>query len=220
MNPRFKPVIERIYARLLQESVSEDLAVYLLEGDGMTGAVLYNPEALVKSVKRGFTTPGDFIRTKAIVGYIGLKHHDSDCWSASEVVTIVGKGVGRTLYSIGFALSPSGMLVMDRDQVSDDAEASWTRLGVRTKKKRRLDDRPPNNSTPETIDDCELFPKERDNLNWVYSEQGNESSQLEALKAKNSETMKTVKSLGTDPSEVAGILQDAAGELFSSYFSE
>lgn len=220
-----KSLLETVCRRLLREAMeASHLAVLILEGDGETGAVLYDVPAVQRAALRGETKPESLVDAKAVVGYIGLKHHDTDCWAASEVVTIVGKGVGRLLYQVGFALSPSGILVMDREQVSPDAAGSWLRLGEK-KKKRRLDSPPPNNATPETIDDCELHgPGDgdcggalRDQLNWVYLESGGEAAELDRLKASHVEALRDLRRRGTDPEDLMDSLAEAAGVLFGRY---
>lgn len=213
-------LIETICRRLLIEATTsasniENLAAYTFEGDGGDAAVLYRPETVKNLMSSGASLDSEtLLKSSAVVGYIGLQHHDTDCWAASEILSMVGKGYGKILYDIGYALSPSGILMMDREIVSPAASASWLRAGDKLgdKNKKKFDARKPNNKTPEAIDDCDLFPEpERAHLNYAHKETQDSSGTLSSLMNAHNQFIKSIGPAAEDTKEA---LYAAGAELF------
>jgi hypothetical protein len=117
-----------------------------------------------------------------IVGYVGCSAPlGGNAWGAWEINAIAGRGYGKILYGIAYALSPKGLLMPDRDVVSDAAKGAWKKAS-KTHDSLKLDRRPPNNKTERTIDDAKLHgEKGREYLDRAYKAQGWEKVMFDQL---------------------------------------
>ena len=109
----------------------------------------------------------------SIVGYaiFGLPDQ-GEAYGAWEVTHVAGPGYGKILYAIGYALSPHGLLMPDRNQVSPEASMAWKRAST-SRKSLKLDDLPPNNKTKTPNDDAKLHQRSgQEYLDYAYEEQG------------------------------------------------
>lgn len=88
-----------------------------------------------------------------IVGICDIAKPSNPCNGAWEVSAIAGEG--RYVYDLAYWLSPSGELMSDRLNMSDDAVAAWTRWGKKSKGRPLDDIDHPRNRDPN--DDCEVW---------------------------------------------------------------
>jgi hypothetical protein len=108
-----------------------------------------------------------------VVGYgeFGPLRDSGKAYGAWEVYKSAGPGYGKIIYGIGYACSPKGILVPDRNSVSASASSFWKKeFGERQKLK--LDDFFPYNSTEEDEDDATLHDPSAEHLNYAYKSLG------------------------------------------------
>ena len=121
---------------------------------------------------------------ESVVGYISCSPPSrGEAWGAWEVTAAAGKGYGKILYSIGYALSPKGLLMPDRTSVSDDARDAWKKAS-KTHASLELDALPPMNKTDTREDDAEVHDEEGfEYLDRAYKATGDENDMLNRLLA-------------------------------------
>ena len=114
---------------------------------------------------------------KSIVGYgIFGPPDEGNAYGAWEVTHAAAPNLGKILYGIGYAISPSGLLMSDRHQVSFEADAAWKKAS-KERNHFKLDNLPPNNKTKSTEDDAELHDTPgKEHLDYAYESQGWEKS--------------------------------------------
>ena len=119
---------------------------------------------------------------ESVVGYISCSPPSrGEAWGAWEVTAAAGKGYGKILYSIGYALSPKGRLMPDRSSVSDSAREAW-RGASRTHDSLQLDPLPTNNLTDTEEDDAVVHNEEgMEFLDRVYIAKGTEPDMVNQL---------------------------------------
>lgn len=108
------------------------------------------------------------------VGYgeFGPSREPGRAYGAWEVYRTAGPGYGKILYSVGYAYSPTGMLMPDRSSVSGKASSFWKKE-FQTREKLKLDELPPNNLTSGSEDDSSLYTNPSDqHLNYAYKSFG------------------------------------------------
>lgn len=167
--------------------------------DDMRGlmAVAYDPSAVEDVFLDSpelFSPAGDSDRLRAalkgcVVGRVQVKSPEDPCWDAMMIASIAGPG--KLMYGLAYALSPSGLLISDRDSMTPQAVSAWSgmaRKGGRGKKK--LDDVDPPHATPGTEDDCKLRPEEF--LNYAYESEGWEAGTLQGMVAEHERLIKSV----------------------------
>lgn len=225
--------ILREYVRsVLKESVStEGYAV-------ITGESFFNPssvEAVLIDVSKftaGMSTPPktslmtklDVAKAAArnsVVGYINVgPPEEGEAWGAWEVTRAAGKGYGKLLYAIGYALSPKGLLMPDRTSVSADAENAWKKAS-KTHDFLQLDNLPPENMTDTPRDDAYLHDEEGlEFLDRAYKAQGWEKAAVDEMIAAGNriETM-LEKKMKSKARVVVGAFLSAGPSLFNRSFN-
>ena len=192
-------LIERVYLRLLEQSSTENLAVFDTATDRTRTAYIYDPQAVDPE-----SEPGSAAR-----GYISIRQPVEPCNKAWIVVGSWGRGLGDVVYPIGFALSPSGRLISDRGSASIGAMSRWQiYYDDRGWKKLPIDDveHPPENAsdfhdkhhTEKTSDDCRAYAIEKpalDYLNYTYDPKGRLSefrSNLQSMRDLHEKTMESM----------------------------
>jgi hypothetical protein len=148
-----------------------DWAAYITP-DGLTG-VLYRGGVFQESLDSWRARKGDapfikasgFYQTKVVAGVIQLVQPGNPCHGAYEIGYVAGPG--KPLTSLGYHMSPSGRLIMDRrpGKVSGDAVRSW--VGAFGKTQNFPLDNIESPKTPEPEDDCD-FQDLPDPLNYAY----------------------------------------------------
>lgn len=154
---------------------------------------------------------------ESVVGYISFgppKH--GQAWGAWEVTRVAGKGYGKLLYSIGYALSPSGLLMPDRVSVSDSAIDAWRKASA-TRDSLQLDPLPPENRTVTKVDDAEVHDEEGlEFLDRAYKAQGWEKATVdEMVNAGNQLESIIEKKLKSKTPAVIGAFLSAGHSLFN-----
>jgi len=207
MNSR---ILEAVYQRLLKKSAppSDDLAVAVETLGGQYNATIYSPSSLTRVFESGAypnRATGSVKNYRAlqkfdvIRGYVIIEKPDMPCNDAYEVKASAGPGIGKVIYGVAFALSPSGILIPDRMSVSSYAQKGWAAQYARRKKKSLDDfDHDPTDSdsfhakhhTKKLSDDCSTYEdhEKLDFLNYSYESEGWEPGLLRTMK-KNHKAM-------------------------------
>ena len=198
MNTIIKKIVGRVYSRLLSESVSTSNRAALVDnGSRSKRAVIYNISRLMQYVKAGgdFNNPEDVVDYGIVEGYIMIEKPSQPCNRAWEVKFSAGPRLGKIVYGVGYAMSPSGALISDRDNVSNTARMGWRRAyDSETRPKKPLDDfrHPPedanefhrdHHTADDKSDDCKTYYKPLPHLNYSYSSEGWEKPMLRSLEA-------------------------------------
>jgi hypothetical protein len=225
----------REYVRgVLLESVStEGLAVFTGEGffdPQAVEAVLVDiakfeeelAEATSQSSLFSRLDAAKFAATKSVVGYIsfGPPEH-GQAWGAWEVTRSAGRGYGKILYAIGYALSPKGLIMPDRRSVSFSARAAWEKAS-KNHDSLPLDALPPENKTDTTEDDAEIHDEEDyPFLDRAYKAQGWEKGTVSRLiAAGKSLEGKLEKKFKGKAEQIVAKFHSAGTRLFMSNYSE
>lgn len=224
----------REYVRsVLQESVStQEYAV-------ITGESFFKPDAVeavlidVAAFTAGMKSPPktslmtqfDVAKAAArgsVVGYISVGPPESgQAWGAWEVTRAAGRGHGKLLYAIGYALSPKGLLMPDRVSVSASAIEAWRKASA-TRDSLELDPLPPENRTDTKVDDAEVHDKEGlEFLDRAYKAQGWEKGVVDQMIAAGERLESMLeKKFKSKASAVVGAFLSAGPSLFSKSFKE
>lgn len=174
--------------------------------------------------KTSLMTQVDAAKTAAresVVGYIRVGHpEEGEAWGAWEVTRAAGKGHGKLLYAIGYALSPNGLLMPDRTSVSPDAENAWKKAAA-SRDSLKLDNLPPENVTDTPRDDARLHDEEGlEFLDRAYKAQGWEKAAVdEMIAAGNRIESMLEKKLKSRASAVVGEFLRAGPSLFNRAFN-
>ena len=145
----------------------------------------------------------------AIRGLIQIREPNNPCWGAWEVIASAGPGgadISRTIYGLGYALSPSGIIMPDRKSVSAPAKSAWERVAAKGGRKvLPLDDISlpvEQRRTPDfPDDDCELYrgkskgtdPNKNSQLQNAYAATGKEKGMLGYLSAAHESFLEDLK---------------------------
>lgn len=208
---------------------SSELAAYVIDEPSFDKktAVIYSPDSLKKFLeskshiavadKRGLADL--VVGEDIVVGYIVIAKPPSKrtpCNGAWEVKFSVGPGA--VVYGVGYALSPSGILMPDRRSVSARAVGGWLKQSGRANK--TLDnvdahdssmDHP--NHTDDTSDDCRMNDSGVDALNRSYEIIAGEREMLAVMMKRHNETMRWFDDESATPSAHVTPLLKAAGLL-------
>lgn len=212
---------------------TSNLAALVAQTDSGATATLYDTHALEKRLPdlKALVRAWDrlpavhLLRDEVVKGYIEVGEPDGrgPCRSAWEVKRSAGPGLGATVYGVGFALSPKGLLIPDRGYVSPGARAGW---GKQASKRKRypLDSTAYHNPdgsaaglhphhTDDPADDCATYDREdREHLDYAYEVRGDEGGILDALTAEHERTMSQV--VPPDMTDAFDYLLDNAGQSF------
>lgn len=203
--------------RIITESISVDTqgikvdglaALFEYEGNQRTAVVIDAAAAAELAEMLDSPKPPSsgklqtMLQTRVIKGLIMVAEPaSSECWGAWEVKFSAGRGMGKLLYGLGYAMTPSRLLMPDRKKVSDDAGFAWDKMSGKTKdmtdaatQKRSSsrdvagtlsrikfdDERNPKTDIPE--DDCRIH-NSREHLNYAYRSDGSEMAAMGSMKA-------------------------------------
>lgn len=217
---------------ILQESASKEhglgaiysdfgdqIEIVLFKYDGIYAALSKRKgdEDLVKFLK-------DIIMNSA-VGYMVLaKPERGEAYGAYEITHIAGSGYGSLLYKLGHALSPNGMLLMDRSKkqsgapnISPDAMSSWKNQLV-NRDAHKLDHLPPKNKTKSTKDDAEIVGIEgKEYLDYVYEPNPDDKVVADKLISKGEAALKELSDdVNRDANVLRHVFMSAGKNLFSN----
>lgn len=161
------------------------------------------------------------IITRSVVGYGIFGPPDKgSAYGAWEVTHAAAPGLGKILYGIGYALSPSGLLMPDRHTVSPDAAQAWKKAS-KDRKSLKLDALPPNNKTATPNDDAELHSEPgKEHLDYVYEEQGWEKNVMSRLMAQGNTALKELsEDVNRDESAIRSVFISAGTHFFRNQYS-
>lgn len=179
--------------RIIREAaeVGKDLAAVTEKHLGGFKATVYDPvkleDLLLDSPKIVFTGGPDALKS-CIVGRVRIGKPDEPCWDAMTISSIAGPG--KLMYGLAYALSPSGLLISDRESMTSDAVSAWKGMADKgTRGKKKLDN-VTEPETPEPEDDCKVRPEEF--LNYAYEAEGWEQEILRSLQDEHERLAKRI----------------------------
>lgn len=229
-------ILERIYRRLIAESSApsiEGLAAYI----SSFSATLYNPNRLLadlRAVKGGLASDDILFDacSRAVVGEITIEEPNDPCLGAWYVGTIAGEGYGKILYGLGYALSPEGILMPDREAVSHKAYRAWSKQTARRVgefddaalpvDQRRTPNDPSDDCTLHKSNDGDCKKTNRDPmpLNYAYKAEGWEDKLALDLKRAHNAAMAELPKLYINRKTLEGLLLMAGRYYFSDTYGE
>lgn len=181
------------------------LAAFTFTRAGCRHAVLYFPDVL-KDVLEHTSPTGDIVQnirfSTAICGYLQLEPSDDECTDAWVASNIAGFGLGKIMYGIAYALSPSGRVMPSRDMLTSSSRSAWIKASKSGRK-----------STP--LVGCEDMYNDPA-LDAVYESEGWEAEMLNKLENEHATTMSSLKSL--KPAFVESALKNAGMLYFDDNY--
>jgi hypothetical protein len=135
-----------------------------------------------------------------------------ECYGSWMVYKSAGPGMGKYVYGLGYALSPSGLLIPDRETVSPTAREGWKKQAAKRGKKPLDDITLPVHSrrTPnDPHDDCS--PQDEDALNYAYEGGPDDERLLRLLTAEHGRMM---SALGPAEEQVEYWLDSQGSKFF------
>ena len=177
--------------------VGKDLAAVVDETSNGFKATVYDPVKLEDLVldSPAILSDGPAGLKGCIVGRVHIVKPAGPCWGAMKVASIAGPGA--LMYGIGYALSPSGLLISEREPeaMTTASISAWRRMAAKNDRgKKELDSLYPPHRTPSTEDDCELRPEEF--LNYAYEAKGGEAALLQSMQDEHERLVKRLTSGG------------------------
>jgi hypothetical protein len=219
-------LIESIYKRLLKEATLSEfdtsgMAAFVDESGNSKIAVVYKIDAI-----DAFEDTTSQIDLSAIVGFVKIAPpRGAPCRGAWQVKAIVGPG--KLVYGLAYAMSPTGVIVPDRSEVSDSASAAWKGYAAKTDPKNILPlddaDHPKSGTdkyhdkyhTEDPSDDCYTAHAE-DHLNAAYRGPGGESELIDRLMDSHMTLKNKMKQRGVDIAKLEDAIIDAGYNKFDS----
>jgi len=212
--------------KIIREAVGvgEGLAALVTEDLGGFKATVYYSVPVEKMFRK---SSGDVIHQSPelmaklvanVVGRVQVIEPMEPCWDAMMVASIAGPG--KLMYGVAYALSPSGLLISDRDSMTSQAVAAWRNMAAKgTRGKKKLDDINPPHETPEPEDDCVLRPEGF--LNYAYEAEGWEMGTLETMRDEHESLVARVTKDGVlSRDEVEKALTKAGLSYFQARYRE
>ena len=218
-------IVERIYKRLLREATLDSvnttgMAAIVDETGSSKIAVVYKVDAIEALEDMGVVDPN------AIVGFVKIAPpRGAPCRGAWQVKAIVGPG--KLVYGLAYAMSPTGIIVPDRSEVSDSASDAWKGYAAKTDPKnilplddadhpkRGTDKHHDKHHTDDPQDDCYTAHSE-DHLNAAYRGPGGESELIDRLLDSHMMLKNKMKQRGVDITKLEDAIIDAGYNKFDS----
>lgn len=201
--------------RIIREAaeLGRDLAVVVKSTSGGIKATVYDPVVFEDLVldSPDVLSAGPQALMGCIVGRVRVTEPENPCWDAMMIASIAGPG--KLMYGLAYALSPSGLLISDRDSMTADAVSAWGNMSAKSSRgKKKLDD-VTDPKTPEPEDDCALRPEEF--LNYAYESEGWERGVLSSMQAEHEQLVKRLTTGGDiSRGDVERSLMTAGHEFF------
>lgn len=226
---RIDRVVEAVYRKLLRETSLDDLgggmAAFVYDAGGSKEAVVYDIKKLAAAIEAGkldFTGKDSYV-----VGFVQIKQpRGAQCRGAWQVAAI--SGPGKIVYSIAYALSPAGVVVPDRSNVSPSASDAWKRYSAGAEKAGNMlplddADHPAKGTDPhhdkyhtpgDESDDCYTSHSEPW-LNAAYRGAGGETAFLDKLNDSHlSAVPQLAAAAGMKQEDLEGAILDAGYSHF------
>jgi len=223
--------LRRIIAEETQKVVSEAsldgvdtsaMAVVLDDSGTSRTAVVYDVPALRAAVAASnYAGSRDYI-----IGFVQVAApRGAPCRGAWQVKGIVGPG--KIVYGLAYALSPTGLIVPDRSNVSPSASSAWKGYAAKVGRANILPlddaDHPKKGAdafhdahhTPSEDDDC-YTSHEEEYLNAAYRGPGGEGALLDRLMDAHESVMNQLAASGVDASDVEGEILDGGYAKFDA----
>lgn len=225
--------LKRIVRALVTEGEStEQLAMIVDDEGGMKTVLLYSPQAVVDAVKKVIAPLGeeDDIDSDALTdaidssarGMIKIKQPKDPAYGAWEVVSSAGRGYGKLLYGLAYALAPNDCIIPDRNKVSPDARAGWKKTSASGRPKKKLDDRE-HPKTPDKSDDAKVYGGNDEYLDYAYCETPSDSQEAQKLNKNHESTLQALynmlKRWYGKPEHIKRMFGNAASALFNRVYS-
>lgn len=173
-------ILERIYRRILSEAGAPDVSAYgavVVEDADLRTASIYDLVS-AEGVLRGWTTldegDGDELQAAlegTIVGYVEISEPKDPCWDAYKISGIIGPG--KLVYGVAYALSPSGLIIPGRNDMTPQAVAAWKGMASKVTA---------GNSERKVLPcNGEGLREDEDALNYAYGGEGWETTALAGM---------------------------------------
>jgi hypothetical protein len=205
-------ITERVLRRLLKESGGANLdgLAAFVDTSGDPTAIIYLHKVVTDNLpgpalttKPIWEKSENFFMTQVVKGLVRIQPPPAACDDAWQTSYTVGPRLGKLVYGLGYALSPSGKLMASREKggsgeakVTASAQGGWSKVFQKKDRiGRRLDDielpRDKRLTPDDPSDDCILQdPKAGENpINYSYKAEGWEASALYALEAAHDQVM-------------------------------
>ena len=225
--------LRRLVRSLVTEGEStEQLAMIVDDENGLKTVLLYSPQAVIDSVKHVIAPLGeeDDIDTDALTnaiddsarGMIKIKQPKDPAYGAWEVISSAGKGYGKLLYGLAYALAPNDCIMPDRNKVSPDARAGWKKTATSGRPKKKLDNREAP-KTPEKYDDAKVHGGQDEYLDYAYCETGGDAGEAQQLNKNHETTLNALynmlKRWYGKPEHIKRMFGNAATAYFNKVYS-
>lgn len=215
-----------VYHRLLREATLDDLntssmAVVTDETSGGRTAVVYDT-----AVVAAHSDPSREIPRKAVIGFVQIAApRGAACRGAWQVKGITGPG--KIVYSLAYAMSPTGLIVPDRSNVSPSASSAWKGYAAKADADNILPlddaDHPKAGTdpyhdahhTPDAADDC-FTSHEEEHLNAAYRGRGGEGALLDRLMDAHEVLMQKLSAEGVVTADLEAAILDAGYTAFDA----
>jgi hypothetical protein len=176
--------------------VGQDLAVFVDVASNGFKATVYDPVVLEDLVLDSpeILSGGPTALKGCVVGRVQIVKPEAPCWGAMKVASIAGPG--KLMYGLAYALSPSGLLISDREPnaMTTQSISAWRKMAMGSSRGRKKLDNIVDPQTPEPEDDCDVRPEEF--LNYAYAAEGWEGEKLRSLQAEHERLVKRLTSDG------------------------
>lgn len=221
-------LLESVYRRILAEGSAPDvsgLAAYVYDGGDGPAAVVYRIDdawAEIQTIKAG---RGQGRPSPSAVGHVELEALTKGYSGAYKVGITVGPGIGKVIYGLAFALSPTGKIVSDRWMVSPEARAGYEKALRSGRPATPIDDEEHNPShfhsaahTPDPSDDGKLYRGYDGDpvLDMVYGSEGWEKPMLGRLTHEHDNLVQQLTS--SQRQDFYDALTAGAEKLFSRHY--
>lgn len=199
--------------RIIREAadVGKDLAAVVDETSNGFKATVYDPVVLEDLVLDSpeILSDGPTALKDCIVGRVHIVKPEAPCWDAMKVASVAGPG--KLMYGLAYALSPSGLLISDREPEAMTAQSisAWRNMATKSSRGRKKLDNIAAPATPEPEDDCDIRPEEF--LNYAYESEGWEGETLRSLQTEHERLVKRLTSDGKVSRLLVELAISAAG---------
>lgn len=184
--------------RIIREAagIGQDLAVVVSQTANGSKATVYDPVKLEDLMLDSpeVLSAGPTALKDCIVGRVQVSVPEAPCWGAMKIASIAGPG--KLMYGLAYALSPTGLLISEREPgaMTSLSISAWRKMSAKGSRGRKKLDNINDPVTPETEDDCDLRPEEF--LNYAYESEGWENETLSSLQAEHERLIKRLTSGG------------------------
>lgn len=225
-------LLETIYTRLLVESELPDIADLCVfrhvNMDNLLYAIVVSKNKLLEAVNSGKWADRRVMANDVIVAMIAIKKPENPCANAWEVKLAAGPGYGKLLYGLAYAMSPTGRLMSDREEISEPAKGAWKKAFNSERSRQTFDDVDAHgpmgkilyshpNHTADANDDCKVWQDEY--LDAAYEAVGWEKSVLKTLEMSGDEIMKTIMTSGIEKDDFMTVLYQSVNRFFGRHFA-